>query len=120
MVEVSLITLIISLIALVYALYLSLQILKISPGSEKMQEISNAIREGAMAFLERQYKTIAIFAVIITAILWALFGIPIAAGFLFGAILSGLSGFIGMSISVRANVRTAETAKKGLKEALDV
>src|SRR3989338_659936 len=120
MVEISLVTLVISLIALVYALYLSLQILKINPGSEKMQQISNAIKEGAMAYMTRQYKTIAIFAVIITIILAFLFDFPIAAGFIFGAILSGLSGFIGMSISVRANVRTAETAKKGLKEALDV
>ena len=102
MVEVSLITLIISLIALVYALYLSLQILKISPGSEKMQEISNAIREGAMAFLERQYKTIAVFAVIITAILWALFGIPIAAGLLYpftGRLLSPIIAGGAMAMS---------------------
>ena len=110
----------VSLLALGYAGYLSSRILKIKPGSEKMQEIAQAIKEGAMAYMKRQYGTIAIFAVVITVILFFLFSFPIALGFLLGAILSGLSGFIGMSISVRANVRTAETAKKGLKEALSV
>ncbi|PIZ50800.1 sodium-translocating pyrophosphatase [Candidatus Woesearchaeota archaeon CG_4_10_14_0_2_um_filter_33_13] len=117
---IGIIAIIVSLVALAYAGYLSLKIMKIEPGTEKMQEIANAIKEGAMAYMARQYKTIAVFAVVITLILWKLFGIPVAAGFLFGAILSALSGFIGMSISVRANVRTAETAKKGLSEALDV
>jgi len=120
MIDIGILAIIISLVALAYAGYLSFKILKLSPGSEKMQEIANAIREGAMAYMARQYKTIAIFAVVITGLLYWLFGFPIAAGFLFGAILSGVSGYIGMSISVRANVRTAETAKKGLKEALDV
>ncbi len=120
MVYVSIIALVVSLIALAYAGYLSSRILRVSAGTPKMQEIAAAIKEGAMAYMARQYKTIAIFAVIITAILWWLFGYVIAAGFLVGAILSGISGFIGMSISVRANVRTAETAKKGLKEALDI
>ncbi len=120
MVSVSIIAIIVSLVALLYAGYLSLRILRVHPGSEKMQEVANAIKEGAMAYMSRQYKTIAIFAVAITALLWWLFSFPIAAGFFFGAVLSGISGFIGMSISVRANVRTAETAKKGIKEALDV
>ncbi len=120
MVSVTFIAIIVSLVALAYAGYLSLRILKLSAGSEKMQEIAQAIREGAMAYMARQYKTIAIFAVVITGILWALFDAPIAVGFLVGAILSGISGFVGMSISVRANVRTAESAKKGLTEALDV
>ena len=117
---IGIIAIVISLIALAYAGYLSLKIMKIEPGTEKMQEIANAIKEGAMAYMARQYKTIAIFAVIITGILYWLFSFPIAAGFLFGAILSGISGFVGMSISVRANVRTAQSAKKGLKESLDV
>ncbi len=120
MVSVSFIAIVVSLIALLYAGYLSLRILRVSPGSEKMQQIAAAIKEGAMAYMKRQYKTIALFAIGITGLLWWLFGFPIAAGFLFGALLSGISGYIGMSISVRANVRTAETAKKGLKEALDV
>ncbi len=120
MVSISLIAIMVSLIALVYAGYLSIRILRVPAGSEKMQEIANAIKEGAMAYMARQYKTIAIFAVAITGLLWWLFGTPIAVGFIVGALLSGISGFIGMSISVRANVRTAESAKKGLKEALDV
>ena len=118
--NIGIIAIIISFVALAYAGYLAFRILKIKPGSEKMQEIAAAIKEGAMAYMSRQYKTIAIFAVVIALILWRLFGIPVAGGFLFGAILSGISGFIGMSISVRANVRTAETAKLGMKEALSV
>ena len=110
----------VSLLALAYAGYLSKKIMKVEPGSQKMQDIAAAIKEGAMAYMARQYKTIAIFAVLIAIILGWLFPWPIAAGFLFGAILSGISGYIGMSISVRANVRTAETAKHGLKEALKV
>jgi len=117
---IDIIAIVISLVALGYAGYLSFSILKVSPGSQKMQDISNAIKEGANAFMARQYKTIAVFAIVITALLYWLFSFPIAAGFLFGAVLSGLSGYIGMTISIRANVRTAETAKKGLKEALDV
>ena len=117
---IGIIAIVISLIALAYAGYLSLKIMKVAPGDEKMQEIANAIKEGAMAYMARQYKTIAIFAVVITGILYWLFSLPIAAGFIFGAILSGISGFIGMNISVRANVRTTEAAKTGLKEALDV
>ena len=117
---IGIIAIIVSLIALAYAGYLSMKIMKIKPGTEKMQEIANAIKEGAMAYMARQYKTIAIFAIIITILLFWLFNIPIATGFLFGAILSGISGYIGMSIAVRANVRTAQTAKKGIKEALSV
>ena len=120
MIEIGILAIIISVVALAYAGYLSFKILKLPSGSEKMQEIANAIKEGAMAYMARQYKTIALFAVVITGVLYWLFSFPVAAGFLFGAILSGVSGYIGMSISVRANVRTAETAKKGLKEALDV
>ncbi len=125
MVSVSVIAIFVSLIALVYAGYLSLRILKIKPGSDKMIDIANAIREGAMAYMKRQYTTIAYFAVGIAIILYLLFDLPnggfaVSGGFLFGAILSAISGYIGMSISVRANVRTAETAKHGVKKALDV
>lgn len=111
---------IVSIIALVYAWFLAYRITKISPGTPRMQEIAGAIKEGAMAYMARQYKTIAIFAVIIAIILGVLFPWHVAAGFLVGAILSAISGYIGMSISVRANVRTAETAKRGLREALSV
>ena len=87
MVDVSIVTLIIGLIAVGYAGYLSFKILKVKPGSEKMQQISEAIREGAMAFMKRQYKTIAIFAAIIAAILWFLFDGAVASGFILGAFL---------------------------------
>ena len=120
MINVGLLAIVMGLVALAYAGYLSLRILKVHPGTERMQEIANAIKEGAMAYMKRQYKTIAYFAAGITVLLAFLFTWQVAAGFLLGAVLSGVSGFIGMSISVRANVRTAETAKKGLKEALDV
>ena len=117
---IGIIAIIVSLIALSYAGFLSFKIMKVKPGDEKMQEIAGAIKEGAMAYMARQYKTISIFVVVITAILGWLFSYPIALGFLFGAILSALSGYIGMGISVRANVRTAASAKKGLREALSV
>src|SRR3989338_501279 len=117
---IEIIAIIISLMALSYSWILASKINKLEPGTEKMQEIASAIKEGAMAYLARQYKTIAIFAVIITVILGILFKWPVAVGFLFGAILSGLAGYIGMSVSVRANVRTANIAKKGLNEALKV
>ncbi len=117
---IEIIAIIISLIALGYSWILATKINKLEPGTEKMQEIASAIKEGAMAYLARQYKTIAVFAVIITVILGILFKWPVAVGFLFGAILSGLAGYIGMSVSVRANVRTANIAKKGLNEALKV
>jgi len=113
-------SLILSLIALLYSAYLAFGIIKIPAGSEKMQEIANAIKEGAMAYMARQYKTISIFAIVITIILAILFDKAIAIGFLVGAILSAASGYIGMNISVRANVRTAESAKDGVKKALDV
>ncbi len=120
MILVSILAIVVSLLAVGYAWYLSSKILSINPGSPKMQEVAAAIKEGAMAYMARQYKTIAIFAVIITIVLGYLISLPVAAGFLFGAVLSAVSGYIGMFISVRANVRTAEMAKKGLKEALDV
>jgi K(+)-stimulated pyrophosphate-energized sodium pump len=104
-------------------------ILKLSPGSERMQEIANAIQEGAKAYMNRQYRTIAITALILTIVLFyafareksdALYGFFIAGGFLLGAGFSALAGYIGMFVSVRANVRTAEAAKSGMKAALEV
>ncbi|MEK7614360.1 MAG: sodium/proton-translocating pyrophosphatase, partial [Patescibacteria group bacterium] len=109
-----------SLLAIVYALFLAKSILKKPAGNEKMQEIAKAILEGAEAYLNRQYKTIGIFAVIIFAILWFFLGITTALGFAVGAIFSALAGYIGMHVSVRANVRTAEAARTGLAEALSV
>ncbi len=113
-------SLVISLVALLYAGYLSFRVMSVPAGTKRMQDISDAIKEGAMAFMAREYKTIAAFAIVIALILWGLFGNAVAIGFVVGAILSAFSGYVGMNISVRANVRTAESAKKGLKEAFDV
>ncbi len=109
-----------ALVALLFAGYLVMQIKKAEQGNEKMESIAKAIREGAMAYLKRQYKAIAIFAVILFAVLWIATNFQTAIGFLVGAFLSALAGFIGMSVSVRANVKTAQAATKGLSKALDV
>ena len=111
---------IISLLALAFVGYLSYVVLKEEPGDEKMQEIAKAIREGAMAYLKRQYKTIGIFAVIIAILLGFLINWVTALTFIAGAVCSGLAGFVGMFISTRANVRTAHVARKGLDKALRV
>jgi len=107
-----------SVITILYAVYITFGILKENPGDEKMRAIAQAIKEGAMAYLNRQSKTIAVIAVPIFVIIYATTGVKIALGFLFGAILSGLAGYIGMTVSVNANSRTAEAAKKGMNEAL--
>jgi len=111
-----------SIIAIVYGLFLIKSVMKKSAGDEKMQSIALAIQQGAKAYLNRQYKTIAIIAIILFLIIGfvPMLGWMMAISFLFGAILSALAGYIGMNVSVRANVRTTEAAKKGLKEALAV
>jgi len=110
-------------IALAYGVFLIFKINRMSSGDAKMQEISQAIAQGARAYLIRQAKTISIFALII-AVLLGLFlkdnGWLIALGFLIGAFFSGLAGFIGMNVSVKANVKTAQRAKEGLPAALDL
>jgi len=108
------------IIALLFAAFLVFSILKRSAGSEKMQSISNAIKEGATAYLNRQYKTISIVAAVVTVILAFAVNIPTAVGFVVGAVFSAAAGYIGMNMSVRANVRTAEAAKNGLYDALGV
>ncbi len=109
-----------AVVSIVYGLVLASQILKKSAGNEKMQSIAKAIQEGAKAYLNRQYKTIGIIAVVLFLAmgLTPALGWTTAIGFIFGALLSALAGYIGMNVSVRANVRTAERAKTGLKEAL--
>ena len=111
-----------SIIAIVYGLFLIRIVLKKGTGDAKMQAIAKAIQEGASAYLNRQYKTIGIIAVILFLVigLVPMLGWMMAISFLVGAILSAIAGYIGMNISVRANIRTTEEAKKGLKEALSL
>ncbi len=107
-------------VALLFGLYMIRSILALSKGNERMQEIANAIQEGAMAYLNRQYFTISIVGVVIFIGLAWLLSMYVAIGFLIGAVLSGLAGYVGMNISVRANVRTTEAAREGLAKALKV
>ncbi|MBC5823339.1 MAG: sodium-translocating pyrophosphatase [Candidatus Eremiobacteraeota bacterium] len=108
------------LAAILYGAYLIAWVLKKSPGSPRMQEIAAAIQEGAMAYMKVQYRTIAIVAVILAIIIGFALSWEAAIGFIIGAVLSGLTGFIGMSVAVRANVRTAEAARGGLGAAFAV
>ncbi|WP_169568684.1 sodium-translocating pyrophosphatase [Sneathiella limimaris] len=107
-------------IALVYGVYAGRSVLSADAGTARMQEISAAVQEGATAYLNRQYLTIGIVGVVIFVILWLLLGIKVGIGFFIGAVLSGAAGFIGMNVSVRANVRTAAGAAKSLKDGLEV
>ncbi|MFA6161671.1 MAG: sodium-translocating pyrophosphatase [Patescibacteria group bacterium] len=109
-----------ALVALGWGAYLVSWILKQNHGEGKMVEISKAIQEGAQAYLKRQYTVIAYIGAAIFVLLWLTLGWKMALGFLVGSVLSGLAGYVGMSVSVRANVRTTQAAKKGMKEALDV
>ncbi len=106
--------------AILYGVYASRSVLARSPGNERMQEIARAIQVGANAYLNRQYRAIALVGVVIAVILLFLLGWKEAVGFVIGAFLSGATGYIGMNISVRANVRTAEAARSGLAEGLAV
>src|SRR5690242_19816205 len=108
------------LIAVLYGFFTSGQVLRASAGDTKMQDIAAAIQEGAKAYLARQYTTIAIVGVIVAVVIFITLGLVSAVGFAIGAILSGVAGFVGMNISVRANVRTAEAARNSLQGGLTI
>lgn len=121
--DIPLIALAASILSLCWAGYLIVRVLSKNDGTEAMTKIAISIQEGAMAYLNRQYKTIGIFTILVFLVLGFVIpthGMMIAMGFLVGAIFSSLAGYIGMGVSVRANVRTAEAAKTSLDAALDV
>ena len=107
-----------AVLAILYSAYIIFWLSKQPNGDLEMQEVSLAIRQGSSAYLNRQYRSVAVVAVILAIALWYFLGSITALGFLVGAIASALAGYIGMTIAVRSNVKTAESAKKGLKEAL--
>ena len=108
------------ILAVAYSYLLSGQILSSSPGNNRMQEIAEAIQVGAKAYLNRQYKTIAVVGIIVLAIVTYFFNYLVGLGYFIGAFLSGVAGYVGMLISVKANVRTAEASRKSLQAGLTI
>src|SRR6478752_2014222 len=107
-------------LSIVYAIWATASVLKADAGNPRMQEIAAAVREGAQAYLKRQYMTIGMVGIVIFALLVYFLGMQVAVGFLIGAILSGAAGFIGMNVTVRANVRTAQAATTSLADGLEL
>jgi K(+)-stimulated pyrophosphate-energized sodium pump len=114
------IIILLGLTSVVYGVWAYSDVMKRDAGSMRMQEIAGAVAEGAQAYLRRQYLTISVVGVVLFVGLYALLGGAVAIGFLIGAVLSGVAGFIGMNVSVRANVRTAQAASQSLAAGLDV
>ena len=112
--------LIASLAALAYGAILILHVLKQPSGDARMQEIARAIQEGARAYLNRQYRTVAAVAVAVFVLLAILLDMRTALGFAVGAVASAVAGYVGMNVSVRANVRVAQAAKQGVQKAFDL
>ena len=108
------------LLALIYSIYTGFKVMSMSTGTERMKQIAQAIQEGAKAYLNRQYTTICLVGAGIVVILGLILGLHVAGGFLIGAVLSAATGYIGMNISVHANVRTSQAAQTSLASALDV
>ncbi|MEQ8401634.1 MAG: sodium-translocating pyrophosphatase [Roseitalea porphyridii] len=108
------------LLSIVYAIWATQSVLAADQGNQRMQEIAGAIREGAQAYLNRQYATIGIVGAVVFVVTWLLLGATAAIGFAIGAVLSGVAGYIGMHVSVRANVRTAQAAAHSLSAGLDI
>src|SRR3990172_8065265 len=118
---VTLFALVSAVIGIAYGGFLVSSVLRMSPGSARMQEIAGAIQEGAKAYMNRQYKTVAIVGAVVAIVLGLAFqNLATPVGFIVGALASGAAGYIGMFVAVRANVRTAEAAKSGLGPALEV
>jgi K(+)-stimulated pyrophosphate-energized sodium pump len=107
-------------LSIVYAIWATSSVLKADAGNARMQEIAAAVAEGAQAYLRRQYTTIGMVGIVIFVLLWYFLGMLVAVGFLIGAVLSGAAGFIGMNVSVRANVRTAQAATTSLAGGLEL
>jgi K(+)-stimulated pyrophosphate-energized sodium pump len=108
------------ILAVIYGIVTAISVLSADTGNEKMQEIAKAIQEGASAYLSRQYSTIAIVGIVILIISYFLLGMEVAIGFLIGSVMSGLAGYIGMLVSVRANVRTTQASSIGLANGLSI
>src|SRR5262249_37970562 len=114
------IVIICGVIALAYGIFLINSVMAAGTGTDRMREIAAAVQEGARAYLNRQYTTIGIVGIVMGAILWIFLGKFVGIGYFIGAILSGATGYIGMNVSVRSNLRTADAARQGLQPALTI